>query len=346
MSLPEVYIRLAERYDDVTKFRTLPYILQMMVTEERAGILLELPGTIEEIAQKLDKDRSEVREVLETSFKRGLLIRTKLAGEGYEYALVDSYIDAIMCDKRNNELGEEFLELWRRFSEEDRSRAPTPSEQPISRIIPIQKTVHIGDQILPYERVSEIIEKSEYRVAMQCACRTRSGLCDYPREDICLIFNKAAKMFIDRGAGREISKEEALEILNKAEELGLIHTTGGDRLSDSPTGVEFICNCCTCCCGLLEPYFRSGKKLKVGRSYRARIDQELCIGCGECQDRCHFGAIKADGDRFEIDEAECMGCGLCAYSCPQEAITLFRLEDPYIPPKVDRQLFSPRGKAQ
>ena len=84
-----------------------------------------------------------------------------------------------------------------------------------------------------------------------------------------------------------------------------------------------ICNCCSCCCEAMQAQ-RNGTPMIASSGYVARVDVELCIGCGECADVCQFAAISVDNGFARIDAGACMGCGVCVVHCPEEAIELVR----------------------
>ena len=141
-------------------------------------------------------------------------------------------------------------------------------------------------------------------------------------------------MVIDRGLGRKIDANEAVEIIRKSEEAGLIHTTGNMKK------ILIICNCCTCCCLGFTPFdlLNSRPLIMDPTRYIAEVNGESCKGCGVCLESCHFGAIVQDDDKSgvpAIDAQRCFGCGFCAMACPEEAIVLksIRSED-FVPEEL------------
>ncbi len=117
-----------------------------------------------------------------------------------------------------------------------------------------------------------------------------------------------------------INKEEALDILNKSKEAGLVHKAYHPNFDVSKDETS-ICNCCKCCCG-------NSKHSSIGpiinaTNFIAEINQELCQGCGTCVEMCHNEIIELNDDnKAERDEEYCIGCGVCAYVCPENAISL------------------------
>ena len=157
-----------------------------------------------------------------------------------------------------------------------------------------------------------------------CPCRRRARLCD-GLIDTCLQLNKAADYVVTRGTGREVSNEEAIEILGEAEEQGLVHTA-------PPFSV--LCSCCSCCCNMLRPLAKYDKLSQGMRksSYRSVVNEELCNGCGLCIDRCHFEAIDMKNGTASVNVEKCFGCGSCVVSCPIEgALRLELAESPVTP---------------
>ena len=120
--------------------------------------------------------------------------------------------------------------------------------------------------------------------------------------------------------GKKMTKKEAYELLNKAEEEGLVHLTWNVK-----SGQFFICNCCSCCCNVLRGINELGiDASKVINSYYfAEIDPDECSACGVCADeRCQVNAIEEAGDTYQVITKKCIGCGLCKTTCPVEAISM------------------------
>ena len=117
---------------------------------------------------------------------------------------------------------------------------------------------------------------------------------------------------------RAISKTEALDILRQAADAGLIHSPGNYR-----DGHFYICNCCTCCCSVLRTVSEFGLPTAIAKSdFWAVVDPTLCAGCGECIDRCQFGALALVDDVIQVDYGRCVGCGQCVTVCPSTVLTL------------------------
>ena len=149
-----------------------------------------------------------------------------------------------------------------------------------------------------------------------------------------------AQFVMDRRMGRKISKEEALEILKKAEEAGLVHATLNRQ------EIEFICNCCSCHCMILKTALSQPRPgLSLNSGFQPIWDRELCIACETCIERCPMTALSlGEEDVPEVDLDRCIGCGVCATGCDAEAISLE--ERPGIPaPPVDQKALKAAIKA-
>jgi electron transport complex protein RnfB len=138
-----------------------------------------------------------------------------------------------------------------------------------------------------------------------------------------MAFGPAAKIVIQRGHGREISKEEALEIKKKATEAGLVHLS-----SNASSGFIFICSCCGCCCGAIHAIVHHDKtQLGIPSRYQSVIDPELCVGCGTCVEDCQFQAISLEDEKAIVDSTKCWGCGVCIGQCSQGAVRMELIRD-------------------
>ena len=203
----------------------------------------------------------------------------------------------------------------------------TESGQPI-KIIPVDKSLEVPEEfILPSQSVADIINKFDDIAVGHCFCRQRRGLlgdaCDTDAPTLnCFTFGKSARHTAAQGFARKITREEALKIMQEAEDAGLIHKAfhPGSRETSPETS---ICNCCKDCCDTLE-LWRSGTLPMINSTYHlAVIDEDACTGCGTCVEWCPTDAIALDADDVaRRDENACLGCGVCSRFCPEEAISL------------------------
>jgi len=148
-------------------------------------------------------------------------------------------------------------------------------------------------------------------------------------------FGHDVQLSIDIGRGREITKSEALDVLGKNQEDGLI------LQANNSIKPNYICSCCGCCCGVLGGISSLPRPLDfVHTNYYAEVNSELCVGCGTCQERCQMNAIKLKNEIARVITKRCIGCGNCAAVCPEEAMQLKRKEDEIIPPPDSEELYN------
>jgi len=301
------------------KSKTLPKILDRMFSKEELRILTSLPSTPAEIGEKFGEDESKIVKTLQNLYMRGVVVISDFKREKPVYSIPSDAglcIDLTLFDRRYSS-DQELLDMLDKFHNEEYIQSYDSKEEHIFRVIPVEKEIQAPPSvILPYEKISEIVKDARIIVVQQCPCRTRARRCDNPQE-ICLSLDHVADYILSRGIGREVSKEEAMALLNQAENLGLVHQT------TNTSKVDVVCNCCTCCCSLLSAYVHFGKKMATIQSrYRAAVNHEACNSCGLCLARCHFGALSFENGKPFIWKERCMGCGLCASKCPVDAISL------------------------
>ena len=331
--MESVYRRLSKAYG-FPKSKYLPKIFGMCLTEQEASFLLSLPGTTEEIAGKLRIEVSNVQPILGELLNKGFIYYDFMEGKR-KYTLIDPVMSAIMVGKWSDQFGKEFFDLCDRMFEEEISH-DFDVEGCEARVAPVHKAIESGIEILPYEKLSDILREAETIAVMRCPCRVRGRRCNNPLE-VCISLNESAERLLERRVARELTKEEALSIFNICEDLGLVH-----QVDNASHGVSWICNCCTCCCIYLRAQIFLGRKHATVKSrYSSVVDPELCDGCGLCVDRCNFGAIKMVNSKLVIDEEKCFGCGLCVSKCPTNAIRLIQVRGPeHIPVREAEPLFT------
>ena len=194
-------------------------------------------------------------------------------------------------------------------------------EPALHRVIPAQAAVK-SEWVLPYDDVRSILLTAKSFHLRDCICREQQEYigrkCDFPL-DTCLSFS-ALEGHSGPGA---ISREEALAVLDRAEEVGLVHT-----VSNVMAGVGYVCNCCGCCCGILRGITDQGIETSVAHAnYFAVIDPDTCLGCGTCITRCQVAAITEENGVSIVNQPRCIGCGLCVTGCPNGAAQLLRKPD-------------------
>lgn len=309
----------------------IPRILESMITSEQADLLVSLPGTASQMAEKMGRDAASVDADLKAMFRMGLTFKKEKDGDTVWRAPAHlvQFHDATLVWP---EATEEFIDLWQHYMEKEWPElAPQLTQfipRPFTRVIPVGKSVDAGKaKVLAPDSVREIIASAKRIAVTKCTCRLTMKKCDAPIE-VCLQINRGADYTIERGSGRELTKEEALDVIEKVEEAGLVHVT----MNKTDAG-HFICNCCGCCCQSFTLLISDGVNLCDPSRYKPEVDTELCTGCGTCEDRCWFNAITVgENDTASVDEEKCLGCGQCYTGCPEEAITMVEVRAPdFIP---------------
>jgi ferredoxin len=313
---------------------------------ELAKIILELKivpklMSLREIAQKVNMDKKLLKTKLEKPAKRGFVIKL-----GNLYArpspLQVHDMPFILQENLDRDDVVEFANLSREYFEDGYYRAWETSKSgvPRSRVLTVQEKINTTHEIIPIEAVYEVIDNQTDIALFPCPCRSRRELegnrkCKgkYPINN-CITFGLAAKSLIGMGdpAVKSITKEEAKKITREANELGLVHMT-----DNNATNSHILCQCCECCCGNMAGLTRLDNPRCIGKAnYISSIDEELCIACGTCIERCKFDAIIID-EFAQINSEKCVGCGLCAVTCPENAITMKRFEREEIPVRVSKK---------
>jgi Na+-translocating ferredoxin:NAD+ oxidoreductase subunit B len=210
------------------------------------------------------------------------------------------------------------------------------------RTIPIQKSITPTHSIGTYDEIRKLVEAAEGPiVVIECACRKGAGnrgeQCKQTsRKETCLHFREMARFLLEKAkVGRQISREEALEILQRNQEDGLVLQPTNSQAPDA------ICSCCGCCCAPLKTHKSSPNPLSHwSTNFHAAVVTELCTGCGLCEARCQAAAMKLDEDRkiATVALTHCLGCGLCVDACPEGAIELRKNAREVVPPRTMEEM--------
>jgi len=328
-------------------------ILRNQLTADEAKLLVELDNgaTREQLASSLKMDEKSLSAMLEDLVKRRFLLPAGTTGGGELPGCVGFQGYNIPKTPRFFPHGPDTPETKKLWTELFRSgyyhksvidaflaRKKVTGLAP-RRIIPARKALALSpniprEQILWYEDIEQILKRHEIITVGKCGCKRVWGSCDTPME-VCLGFRKPQDSRMGR---REITLEEAIALMDEAADKGLVHKPWNQIDLTTPG----LCNCCPCCCVVLNPAINLGVLHEVVEPsrFKAVIDEEKCQGCQTCVDRCPFDAIemrKVPGSKkmkaFILDE-ECMGCGLCIIKCPKQAMHLEIVRPPdHIPTK-------------
>jgi NAD-dependent dihydropyrimidine dehydrogenase PreA subunit len=333
-----VYVKLAKHLDNLpagfpaTDSGVELRILKRLFTPQEAEVAMGLtlmPEPASTVAQRLGQDEPALASVLEKMSKKGLILRSNKGGQNNYMAA--QFVVGIW-EYHVNDLNEDLI---RDFNEYVPFLVKELSKQKTQqlRVIPVSQSVSAEMRTMPYEEAEQIIKNQSKIVVADCICRKEHQIagkgCDNPLES-CLMFSGAAYYYEDNGLGRSIDQEEALEILNKGIEAGLVLQPAN---SQKPSA---ICMCCGCCCQILKNVKQLDKPAQiVNTNYYVAVNEEDCVACGTCEDRCQMDAITVD-DVAHVDRDQCIGCGLCIPTCDTEAIKLFEKseEEKWIPPKT------------
>lgn len=351
----DVYEKLREILDvhpsGAPRSKALEEILKILFTPEEAALLLHMhfaPKPVEAIAQAAGIS-PEVADKILKSLSDRVLVFSREKGGMRSYGLLPTipglFEFPFMRGVVTPEL-EKLGKLWEDYHREGLGASFAGNPTPVTRVVPVGKSVDASLRIHPYEEVKNLIDGADFIGLGQCACRLTVHRCDKPTE-MCLFFDAPARFLVEKRYAREINREEAHDVLRRAEEAGLVHTS-----TNSADRAGFICNCCRCCCIILKgrtelnlphPFATSG--------FVAEIRREDCTGCGICADeRCPVGAVSMQDDVASVKEETCIGCGLCVTACPTEAIALTRRSTPCEIPasgqEMLKKVLAEKGKLQ
>lgn len=330
------YKRLAERLDALpngfppTEDGAELRLLAKLFTPEEAELASQLRLTLEtpaQIAERIGGDPKVLRKQLKAMVRKGLITAGRAEG-GLGFGLLPFVVGIyeMQVGRIDEELAFLFEEYYQQVFGETLKTKPQ-----VHRVVPIGETVRMDMEVQPFESASDIVSNARAWGVVDCICRTQKALigepCGHPIEDICMVLSDKPGAFDGTSAIKSLTEEEALATLRRAADAGLVHT-----VSNNQKGHWYICNCCTCSCGVLRGMADLGIANVVARSpFVNQVDEDLCVGCGACVEYCQFDALTLDGI-IHVNETRCVGCGVCVPVCPQDALALIRRPEEEVPP--------------
>jgi len=301
-----------------------------------------------DLAEKTGKSEEEIEELLRKSARNGTIIKS---GSDYRLIpLVPGIFELYFIRRKDSQenlhrVAEIFryifknrtpnLENVENIRRGFRPLLPYDSEE---KLIKVNESLDVETKVLPFEVVKDMIDKNESFAVVPCQCRLIGEYtgepCECaPAEMGCFLTGEAAERQISYGA-RRLTKEEAIDFIRETEKAGLVHNTVADTSKDTS---QWICNCCSCHCGVLLPAKLHNYKGVNQTNFAPEFDMELCTKCEICMEKCPSNAIyhiwpnKQDlsDERMKVKEEICIGCGTCAVNCPNNAIKMVKVRDEY-----------------
>jgi NAD-dependent dihydropyrimidine dehydrogenase PreA subunit len=303
-------------------------ILKVLFAEEEAELALKipfLPMTLDALADRVGMAESELKPLLKKMLEKGTVF-IELGADEPLYRLLPTVVgfsETPFWSGARTAEAEKLAPLWIKYARAAfYHEIGGLSDTPMTRVIPVQESIADERKIALHEKLVEKVRETTYQAVAHCPCRlmrryAAEGQCEHSTEN-CLHFGSLGRYIVARGMGREITIDETLDILKRANEEGLVHITGNYQEE-----VETICNCCSDACIFLTGLLAQGEKNMFARSnFVSEIDQDTCVECGTCAERCPVNAISLDDGPARIDGPKCIGCGVCFPTCPSESISL------------------------
>lgn len=302
---------------EVIPFGPEYYILAAVLDDYQVKIAMELKfrekTSAKEISDLLGEPYNKVSKALEYIAWAGAAFVNTIDGVDmyWQDIFVPGHIELIVNNKelvaKHPEIGESFYYFGSKKGPMAAGIMPVGGGP--MRVLPIERSIDGNSKKVSYDEISTYLEASTVFSVSDCSCRTsREEMgegCGHLKEDMCIQLDHAAEYYIKTGRGREITKEEAYELIQKAEDNGLMHSIPN---YDKPGTTHAICNCCGCGCYAMRLANEFVNNDIVRSNYTSEVDEEKCVACGECVDVCPTNALR-------------LGQKLCSTSPIDEEIT-------------------------
>ena len=290
------------------------YSMANIVSDDEADIAiaagLRKERTAAYLAKKVGKTVAEIQGSLDNLVEYGIFRRTYSEEYGEDTYFMQIFAPGILEMMVNNQkLLHEHPEVGRAFEEYTRLRMEMmgpllPEGYGLMRVVPVEDAIKDIPGVSPYEKLSYYLDKYDTFSVSPCSCRSsRTSIgdgCGHLDEEMCIQMGKGAEHYIRTGRARQITREEALEIIHRAEENGLMHDIPNiEELGDSAA----ICNCCSCACFGLRAGLMFGARDAIRSNFVAEIDEAKCVACAQCVETCPGNALK-------LGQKLCSSCDL------------------------------------
>jgi len=312
--------------EDESDLRLLAKIFTPPEADLAAGLLQEMETPVQ-ISTRLGWDLREVSTLLKEMSRKGLVNLGKTPEGRLGFCLLPFVVG--IYELQVSRMDAEMARLFEDYFHKAYGRTLNLQPQ-VHRVIPVGESVKHDLEVSPYESVTALLDHAHSWGVTDCICRKQKTLigdpCGHPI-DVCMVLSQTPDAFSGSASVRPVTRGEAQQTLQRAAEAGLVHC-----VSNNQRDLWYICNCCTCSCGVLRGMAEMGIANVVARSaFINRVDENQCTGCGLCLPACPFGALTLDGTA-RVVEVRCAGCGVCVQVCPQGALGLDHRADASEPP--------------
>jgi Pyruvate/2-oxoacid:ferredoxin oxidoreductase delta subunit len=328
---------------DESDLRLLAKIFLPEEAELAAGLLPELESPAQ-IAGRLGRDQREVTGLLKEMVKKGQIAAGKTAQGRFGFGLLPFVVG--IYEAQAGHIDAELAQLFEVYYRQAFGQALKVQPQ-VHRVIPVGESIQNTMEVRPYESASGLVDRMQSWGVLDCICRKQKALvgdpCGHPL-DVCMVLSENQDAFSGPAGGpliRALTREEAHATLHRAAQAGLVHC-----VSNNQQETWYICNCCTCSCGVLRGMVELGIANVVAKSaFVNQVDEELCASCGECLSYCQFNALSLEAVA-QVDAVRCTGCGVCVPACPQGALSLTRRPEASPPPLTEDEWRAARRAAR
>jgi Na+-translocating ferredoxin:NAD+ oxidoreductase subunit B len=321
-------------------------LLAKIFLPEEAALASQLLPELEtpaQIAERLGRDVREISSRLKEMVSKGQIAVGKTAQGRLGFGLLPFVVG--IYEAQATRIDAEMSRLFEDYYHQAFGRALS-MQPPVHRVIPIGESIQNTMEVRPYESAAGLVDRMQSWGVIDCICRKQKALigepCEHPL-DVCMVLSEKTDVFPpgDSTPIRSLTQAEAHATLQRAAQAGLVHC-----VSNNQRETWYICNCCTCSCGVLRGMAELGMANVVARSaFVNQVDEQLCASCGECLSYCQFDALSLDAVA-QVDAVRCVGCGVCVPICPQGALSLVRRADEMVPPANEDDWRAARRQAR
>jgi Pyruvate/2-oxoacid:ferredoxin oxidoreductase delta subunit len=337
---------------DIPEFFDLVKVLFTPEEAQMNNVLGKRPEPIEQIASKCQRDPQALEEILESMADKGLCATFVEGGQRLYQGLpfMPGIFEYQFISGGDSDRERDLARLIHGYKKAyDAAKGIAKITFPVTRVIPVDRTIDAANRIHTYDQVATYIQKYESIGVGACYCRHAAKLRGEDTHampmDVCMWFGKAADYMVERIGGKKVSKKGAMAILDRAEAAGLIHMS-----RNTTEEIEFLCNCDRWHCEVVTQVLNQDKPGRVFNSgYMPVFDSDHCVACATCIERCPAGALTlSDEQPPKVDLDRCFGCAVCATGCAEEAIAMAAKPDFPPPPKTVKELIAglKRGHAE